>query len=245
MHVNSFSGSYWNIEGKRTDTAEGCFVYDVKWGDVYGDHRTDTVFLMGKEAENITLVIQDCRTGMYAGVPLSCGPGCDPRLFLGDFNKDGIMEILVQVNSADRIVPGKFYIFSYKCTMLRRLFDSEKFNEENIFQAAYLDGYKVDVCDSRSNRILRLDISNKSSQYLSHLYNEESMLIRPAYGQVRDLSRLYPIIAGEAGNAFGLLALRPITGVHTADILGYAQALLVWNGKEFAVQKTGISIGDL
>lgn len=245
MHVDSFSGSYWNIEGKRTDTAEGCFVYDVKWGDIYGDHRTDTVFLMGKEAENLTLVIQDCRTGMYAGIPISCGLGCNPRLFLGDFNKDGINEILVQVNSESRIAPGKFYIFSYKCTMLRKLFDSEKFNAENAFQVIYLDGYKVDVADSRSNGRLRIDISGKSLDYLSHMYNGEGALVRPAYGQVRGLSRLYPIIAGEAGNSFGLLALRPITGVHTADILGYAQALLEWNGKEFAVQKTGISIGDL
>lgn len=252
MYVDLFINSYWNIKRKCMETAVDYYIYDLKSGDVYGDDKPDAIFLIGKKAEyngftyvdQITLIIQDCRTGMFSGIPLNCNPGYRPRLFLGDFNNDGINEILILIDSENILIPGSFYIFSYKCTILRLLFDYEKFNDENVFQVLYLDRYKVAVVDNNSKRGFKIDISNKSPDYLFYLYNEKGMLIKPAHGQVLNLSRVYPTIAGDVSNFFSLLTIQIIAGIDCTNTLGYVQTLLQWNGKELAVQKTNVSIDE-
>ncbi|HEY9062519.1 MAG TPA: hypothetical protein VIO64_18770 [Pseudobacteroides sp.] len=128
-------------------------IYDLKYGDVYGDKNTDAIFLIGEIVEykgatytdKIILIIQDSRTGMFSGVPLESGLGNRPRLFLGDFNNDGICEMFIRIDAENVVAPGAFYIFSYKCSILRLIFDYKEFNNQSKFKTTYLDGNRVEI----------------------------------------------------------------------------------------------------
>ena len=66
-------------------------IISFKRGDVNGDGIPDNVYLTGIKTldspftQNITLVIQDGRTGRFTSIPLSDNLGYNPKLFLGEF----------------------------------------------------------------------------------------------------------------------------------------------------------------
>ena len=79
---------------------------DWKTGDVNGDGVLDTVYLYGQVdgppgifADNITLVIQDGRSNKSTTVHLKNNAGYNARLFLGDFNKDTVPDIMVSIDT--------------------------------------------------------------------------------------------------------------------------------------------------
>jgi len=72
-------------------------------GDVTGDRIPDTIYLTGIKTpqspfiQNITLLIQDGRTGRLTGIQLPENAGYDPSLFLGDFTGNGVADILISI----------------------------------------------------------------------------------------------------------------------------------------------------
>ncbi|WP_251028117.1 MULTISPECIES: hypothetical protein [unclassified Bacillus (in: firmicutes)] len=76
----------------------------MKQGDVTGDGIIDYIYLYGRKnveteifADHITLVIQDGRSNQISTINLQNNAGYNAKLFLGDFSKDNILEILVSI----------------------------------------------------------------------------------------------------------------------------------------------------
>ena len=67
------------------------------------------------------------------------------RLFLGDFNKDNITDIMVSIDTGGSGGYGIFYIYSFKNNILHELFNVDKYNAKYLFQVNYADFYKVHV----------------------------------------------------------------------------------------------------
>jgi hypothetical protein len=88
----------------RANMAYPGIVFFVR-GDVNGDRIPDNVYLTGIKTsispftQNITLEIQDGRTGKFVTIPLSENVGYNPRLFLGEFTGDGTADILISIDS--------------------------------------------------------------------------------------------------------------------------------------------------
>jgi hypothetical protein len=213
---------------------------DWKIADVTGDGILDNVYLygnideqLGNMADNITLIIQDGRSNKKTTIPLKNTAGYNARLFLGDFNKDNIADIMISADTGGSGGYGIFYIYSYRNKNLQELFDVEKYNAKYLFQVNYADYYKVRVESRKLNIVFTIDISNKGEGYLSQFYNHNGVLKEPVIGGALAISVLNPIITNNISYNYDLLAFQRIIGTVNVDTLGYVENLLTWNDNQF------------
>ncbi|SFA75844.1 hypothetical protein SAMN05216312_101317 [Cohnella sp. OV330] len=220
---------------------------DMKQGDVNGDGILDNVYLYGNQsdgpfADHITLIIQDGRSNRSTAVNLPNNAGYNARLFLGDFSKDGVQDILVSIDSGGSGGYGIFYMYSFKNNIVYEMFDVEKYNEAYKFNVNYEDFYKVSVSNPQLDVLFTIDISNKGYDYLSQYYDDDGKLKKPVQGEVLALGGLFPIVTNERGVGYDLFALQRIIGTTNADTLGYVENLLTWNGTQFASSRLTVAI---
>ena len=145
-------------------------------GDVNGDGIPDNVYLTGIKTsdspftQNITLAIQDGRTGRFTNVPLSDNSGYNPRLFLGEFIGDDIDDIFISINSGGSGAIMYHYIYSFINNTPQLLFDFNSYNEEYNYYVTYKDNYKVEVVSTKNDRNYIIDISTRDDEYLHEIY---------------------------------------------------------------------------
>ena len=213
-------------------------VVAFKRGDVNGDRIPDNVFLTGTKnpdspfIQNITLVIQDGRTGAITNVGMKENAGYNPTLFLGDFTGDRVDDILVGINSGGSGGFMYYYIYSDFNNVPRMIFDFNVFNEYYKYDVIYRDYYKVDVINKTAKTVFVIDISNRDRQYLSEVYDDNGKLKAPINGWVNGLSGLYPVDF-DGNGVYELLGYQKIAGRYNADSLGYVLTSLKWDNQGF------------
>ncbi|MTV48284.1 VCBS repeat-containing protein [Heliobacillus mobilis] len=216
-----------------------------KWADVNGDHIADLVSLVGTSAgdrsgafSKITLVIEDGLTKATYKYPLPFKNGYTPMLFLGDFNKDLISDILVNISTGGS--GGLFWnaLYSFRYNQLTSLFDIEKFNQGLQLQVIYREDYRVVVASSDRTQTVTLDVSNRK-EYYTDIYSPNGKLRKPVNGQVLPLEIINPIDLNRDGT-FSLLANQRIIGIANADTLGYVQSTWDWYGTSFRLRNYSV-----
>src|SRR5665647_115140 len=215
--------SYQPFSRNPAEASSGTMVtLDVKYGDVNGDGVLDTVYLIGHNpdgspgiyADHISIVIQDGRTKQQTAVHFQNNEGYNARLFLGDFDKDRIPDILVSIDSGGSGGYGFFYMYSFKNNVVRKMFDVDSYNNSYIFKVNYEDNYKVSVSNTQLNVLFLIDISLKGPDYLVGLYNEKGKLLKPVQGDVLALGALKPIAADEKMDGYDLVAIQRVIGIY-------------------------------
>jgi hypothetical protein len=216
-------------------------------GDVNGDGIPDNVYLTGIKTsdspftQNITLVIQDGRTGRFTSIPLSDNSGYDPRLFLEEFTGDGIDDIFISINSGGSGAIMYHYIYSFINNTPQLLFDFNSYNEEYNYEVTYRDNYRVEVISRKNNKNYIIDISTRDEEYLHEIYYENGKLKSPISGFVNPLSGLYPVDF-DSNNVYELLAYQKIAGRYNADSLGYVLNTLKWKDNMFILDNQYVAI---
>lgn len=216
-------------------------------GDVNGDKIPDNVFLTGTMTpdspfiQNITLLIQDGRTGIFTSVPLKENAGYNPTLFLGDFTGDGVDDILVSIASGGSGGTMYHYIFSFLGNKLRLMFDFNVYNELYKYAVNYQNNYRVEVISKINNEKYIIDITYKGAEYLNEIYYENGRLKQPIEGFVNPLSGLYPVDFDYNG-VYELLAYQKIAGRYNADALGYVLNTLKWKDNMFVLDNQNVAI---
>ncbi len=212
-------------------------VITCQYADVNGDGINDKVCLTGYKSEpkaifieNITIVVEDGQTKNSTTIALPVNDGYDPRLFLGDFNKDKVADIFVAIASGGTGRFGFYYIFSFKNNVITKLFDFQEFNKEFKYDVTYKDNYKVQVYSKKLNKKFIIDVSNRKKVY-KDIYGNNGKLLRPVKGYAGGLVGLYPV--NEREGSYDLLAQERITGIANADLLGYVETILTWDGTKF------------
>lgn len=216
-------------------------------GDVNGDRIPENVYLTGIKTpdspfiQNITLVVQDGKTGRFIKVSLSENAGYNPRLFLGEFTGDGTADIMVSIDSGGSGAIMYHYIYSFINNTPQLLFDFNAYNEEYKYEITYKDNYKVEVVSKSNNQKYIIDISMRGAEYLNEIYDENGKLKAPINGFVNPLSGLYPVDFDSNG-VFELLAYQKIAGRYNADALGYILNTLKWKDNRFVLDDQHIAI---
>jgi hypothetical protein len=213
-------------------------IVSFKRGDVNGDGVPDNVYLMGTTSpdspfvQNITLVIQDGRTGSPVRISPEENAGYNPTLFLGDFTGDRVDDILVSIASGGSGGFMYYYVYSALNNTINMLFDFNAFNETYRYDVIYRDNYKVEVLNKTLRITYIIDITYKGVQYLSEIYDSSGKLKAPIEGFVIGLSGLYPVDFDSNG-VYELLGYQKIAGRYNADALGYILTSLKWSGRSF------------
>ncbi|MDS9473215.1 FG-GAP-like repeat-containing protein [Sporosarcina pasteurii] len=221
------------------------------YGDVNGDGVTDYVYLTAVQSvdpsspyvEQITLNIQDGLTKNVYVIPLdeSGNSGYEPTVFLGDFTKDGIMDILISIQSGGSGAFTFNYIYSFVNNRARKLFDFEQYNQLNQYTVTYLNQYKISVQSLATGQTYLIDISGRGADYLSRIYNEDGMLKEPITGMADGVSGFYPVDMDRDG-VYEVQAYQKISGLYHADSFGYVINTLQWDGQKFAIWQQWMAI---
>lgn len=216
-------------------------------GDVTGDKIPDNVYLTGIRTssspftQNITLVIQDGRTGIFTSIPLKQNAGYEPRLFLGDFTGNTVNDILISIDSGGSGAIMYHYIYSFLNNVAQLLFDFDVYNNEYSYDINYQDNYKVQAISKKNNTKYIIDISYKGKDYLNEIYDENGKLKEPITGFVNPLSGLYPVDF-HSNKVYELLAFQKIAGRYNADSLGYFLNTLKWKNNSFVLDNQNVAI---
>lgn len=216
-------------------------------GDVTGDRVEDNVYLTGIMTpdspfiQNITLVVQDGRSGEITSVPIRENAGYYPTLFLGDFTGNRVDDIFISITSGGSGGMMYHYIYSFMDNKAHLLFDFNVYNEQYQYDVTYQDNYKVEVVSKKNNKKYLIDISTKDLDYLNEIYDENGKLKSPIHGFVNPLSGLYPVDF-DSNNRYELLAYQRIAGRYNADSLGFVLNTLAWLDNKFVLQNQYVAI---
>lgn len=216
-------------------------------GDVTGDRVPDNVYLTGIMTpdspfiQNITLLVQDGRSGELTSVPLRENAGYNPTVFLGDFTGNGVNDIFISIATGGSGGIMYHYIYSFVENKAQLLFDFNVYNEQYQYEVTYQDYYKVEVVSMINNKKYIIDISTKGTEYLNEIYDENGKLKSPITGFVNPLSGLYPVDF-DSNKRYELLAYQKIAGRYNADSLGFVLNTLAWLGNRFVLQNQNVAI---
>jgi hypothetical protein len=230
----------------RADTIPPSIVFHAR-GDVNGDGMPDNVYLTGTVTpsspftQNITLVVQDGKTGRFIRVPLSENAGYNPRIFLGDFTGDNVKDILISIDTGGSGAIMYHYVYSFLNNIPRLIFDFNAYNEEYNYTVTFKDNYKVEAVSVKNNARYIIDISLRDKEYLNEIYDANGRLKEPISGFVNPLSGLYPVDFNSDG-VYELLAYQKIAGRYNADSLGYFQNTLAWKDNRFVLANQNVAI---
>ncbi|MCM3787154.1 hypothetical protein M3221_01835 [Domibacillus indicus] len=222
-------------------------VIQVHHGDVTGDRVPDIVYLTAVQTagssflQQITLVVQDRRTGGSFRLLLPENTGYNPTVFLGDFTGNGVKDILVVTDTGGSGGTVYAYVYSYDGGRFYLIFDTALFNKQTQYTVRYQNNYKAEVTSRQPAKRYILDLTTKGPDYLNEIYNLDGTLKQPVEGWVSPLSGLYPIDFDRNG-VYELNTWQGIAGRYNADRLGYVQNVLKWNERAFQIEQQYVSI---
>lgn len=216
-------------------------------GDVTGDKVLDNIYLTGIVTpgspfiQNITLLVQDGRSGELTSVSIRENAGYNPTIFLGDFTGNGVDDIFISITTGGSGGIMYHYIYSFVDNKAQLLFDFNVYNEQYQYEVTYQDFYKVEIVSKINDKKYIIDISTKGIEYLNEIYDENGKLKRPINGFVNPLSGLYPVDF-DLNNRYELLAYQKIAGKYNADSLGFVLNTLAWLDNRFVLQNQYVAI---
>lgn len=224
------------------------YIMDYKCDDVNGDHIKDNIILVGHhneelgfgEKEDIKLIIQDGNTKKYYKLsPGKYARGSNGRLFLGDFNGDRVLDIMLSF--CGRSTGYDWYsLISFNRNKVNYLFKQEEFNMGLSFDISFADDFKANIFNKELNKFFAVSISNKKDTYGNlGIYNDEGKLLKSQEGVSTIVSELRPVDIDKDG-IYEIVMVQELAGICEADVIAYAKS--VWSYKDSSMRLLSLEI---
>ncbi|KAJ50988.1 hypothetical protein BD780_000738 [Clostridium tetanomorphum] len=231
---------FFRIPDGLVNTSDKVYILQTKVADVNGDGVDETLILTGKKpygengfVEDLTLTIENKKTGVNIIVKPKENSGFDPNLFVGRFQKNTTPQVFLSIASGGSANYYFNYIYSFKNNISKLIFDFDKFNDENEYSAIYENYYKVRVKSINGKLEGLIDLTAiRDKEYLSNIYDSNGKLKKPEIGGVLSLSYLSPLSLN-GSEIFSLLTNQRIIGLYNSDILGAVESILQWDKDKF------------
>ena len=196
----------------------------------------------GEYVENIRIIVRDlCARESSETVTIvpETNYGYSPQVALVNFTENGGNEIFYTANSGGSGAFTFSYVYSLQSGSAETIFDYK--TPTNDYTAEYENYYTVAVKNAASGAVYNIDISGRGEEYLGGIYNENGTLKTPTSAEVSEVNTVLPFFRGENGT-YGLLILRRITGLYSADSFGYVQSFYGYGDGGFRGYYEGVLI---
>lgn len=210
--------------------------------------KEDIVYLLGKNSDEskmyydeLYIVISDGESGKDITIKIECASVYNPKIYINDFNDDGLDEVLFVSEQGDSEGYKNAYIYSYKDSCLEEIFNLERINSENIYTVEYKNSYIVEVKDEIDDKKYLIDISLKDKKYLNEIYNDKKLVKKNIRGEVLSVGGIYTVDI-DNDNVLEVLIVQRIIGLYNKDTLGYINSVIKFDKEGFRSIRKSLSI---
>ncbi|MGF7058195.1 hypothetical protein [Brassicibacter mesophilus] len=221
----------------------GKYILDIKKGDVTGDNVEDTVLLIGDKeskeaiyAENLDILVKDGNTDKYSKLSIKNSGGYKNRLFLGDFNRDKIKDVLLESPTGGSGGFISYGIYSFVDNNPDTIISLEELSRGVEFKGEFIDGFKADINNAETNSTIIIDLSAKKPRYIGDVYDKEGKLLRPVGINASGYQLLRPVDYDKDGT-YELEGYTRITGIANSDTVAVMISLRKYQEGKFIINR--------
>lgn len=208
------------------------YIIDYKFEDVTGDKIKDNIILVGNKenkddiyADTLTVVVQDESNKKYSKSTYKDFGGYGGKLFIGDFSKDKINDVMVSADTGGSGGVISHLIATFKDNKPFIIF-GEKENTGIEIDGKYIDNFKAEINFKNINKKVNLDLDfNRESYIENEIYNVNGKLLGEINPWIDPFS-LLEAVDYDGDNVFELEGNQHMSGICHAD--GISQVKSVW-----------------
>ena len=209
---------------------------DSATGDVTGDGISDLVLLVGikEEAADLyswtswLLIRNGATKASWTSSPGAMSGCYDGGIFLGDFDGDGVSDVLTTLPQGGSGGLVSASVLSFAGGRETVLADQARLSAGPELDLRFAEGFKVRAANAELGCAADLDVSASSDEYLrTGLYDSQGRLLRAAAGAADPYSLIEPLDLDGDG-AYELVGHQKLWGLYRADTVGYARSVWSW-----------------
>ncbi|MDU7885601.1 MAG: hypothetical protein E7J47_04345 [Clostridium perfringens] len=206
-------------------------ILDSNLGNVISKDGRDKVILLGSYyqsgsnfVENIEIVInsENDKKSIVTKVNYT---GYNLELFLGDFDKDGLDEIMLRGAYGGSGGYEIASVYKYKNGSLEETFSPEIFGNKYPFKAKYLPRNLVEVISPQLEEKFIFHMNNKPKTYLDMIYEENGEVRKGVTPVISSINEAFPIKTVYSKENYLFIRQR-VVGVSNADTIGYIESFI-------------------
>ncbi|MCR8980970.1 hypothetical protein [Brevibacillus laterosporus] len=226
------------------------YVLDYTQADLTGDGVADGVTLIGTKEKgyisvrDIMVVMQDGKTMKFTQVPVGKqNAGYEPKLTVGDFNKDGAQDVLVEMGDGGSGGTSTYSLLSFKDGKGAAMVDQEKLNAGVDFDIQFKEGFKAEITNKATKEKTTVDISENKAQYIKNgIYDAKGKLLKAVEGAQDGFGSLE--VVEQADGGLTLVGTQHIWGSYHADSIAMATSTWKIENGQLKLEKTEVTAFD-
>ena len=211
-------------------------VLAVLYASVMDPGGRDAVYLLGERiwlggVEGVTNLLLEVRPygseeeAVFIEPPVRWG--YMPSIFVGDFNENGLSDLLLSIRTTPSGDAALHYIYGFEEEIPHLLFDSTLMSQQCACQVVYQDDYRVSVVSPEVEARYLINLTDKPITYLETVYQPDGKLRRHTFGSIAPIAGIKPKDI-YFNKHYIFSTLQAVRGQDDTDVLGQLETYYRW-----------------